>query len=115
MRAKEVAKEKKGKSKGKSKGTKGAKVSHKRETSKAGLSGLENSKSEISSETQESAPTCPTDTSWNNGWSFDEWNDDWSSVGWHEGLEKRMTLLQAHFHLEVWISVPRVVRRGLNG
>ena len=28
---------------------------------------------------------------------------------------KRMTLLQAHFHLEVWISVPQVVRSGLNG
>ena len=27
---------------------------------------------------------------------------------------KRMTLLQAHFHLEVWISVPRVVRSGSN-
>ena len=28
---------------------------------------------------------------------------------------KRMTLPQAHFHLEVWILVPTVVRRGLNG
>ena len=28
---------------------------------------------------------------------------------------KRMTHLQAHFHLEVWISVPRVVRRDLKG
>ena len=28
---------------------------------------------------------------------------------------KRGTLLQAHFHLAVWISVPRVVRSGLNG
>ena len=28
---------------------------------------------------------------------------------------KRMTLLQAHFHLEVWILVPRLVRSGLNG
>ena len=26
---------------------------------------------------------------------------------------KRMTLPQAHFHLEVWILVPRVVRSGL--
>ena len=60
-------------------------------TSKTGLSGLENSKSEISSETQESAQTCPTDNSWihdrlslderNDGLSFDEWNDDWSSGG----------------------------------
>ena len=30
-------------------------------------------------------------------------------------VNKRMTLPQAHFHLEVWMSVPRVVRRDLNG
>ena len=87
----------KGKSKGKSKGTKGANGSHKGKTSKIGLSGLENSKSEMSSETRESAQTCLPDTSWNygwncdewnDGWSFDEWNDDWSSVGWHEGCEQ---------------------------
>ena len=28
---------------------------------------------------------------------------------------KRMTLPQAHFHLEVWMSVPPVVRSGSNG
>ena len=28
---------------------------------------------------------------------------------------KRMTLAQARFHFEFWISVPRVVRSGLNG
>ena len=28
---------------------------------------------------------------------------------------KRMTLSEAHFHLEVLISVPPVVRLGLNG
>ena len=28
---------------------------------------------------------------------------------------KRMTLLQAHFYSEVWISVPREVRSDLNG
>ena len=28
---------------------------------------------------------------------------------------KRMTLLPVHFHLEVWILVPPVVRSGLNG
>ena len=55
-----------------SKGTKGAKGSHKGRTSKTGLSGLENSKSEASSDTQESAQTCPTDTSWNDGWNCDE-------------------------------------------
>ena len=83
---------------GKSKGTKGAKGSHEGKTSKTDLSGLENSKSEISSETQESAQTCSTDNSWihdgwsldewNDGWSFDEWNDDWRSVGWHGGWEQ---------------------------
>ena len=45
-------------------------------TSKTGLSGLENSKSETSSDTQESAQTCPTDKPWiHDGWSLDEWND----------------------------------------
>ena len=28
---------------------------------------------------------------------------------------ERMTLPQAHFHLEVWILVPLAVRSGLNG
>ena len=90
--------ENEGDSKGKSKGAnQDAKGSHKGETSKTGLSGLENSKSETSSETQESAQTCPTDNSWihdawspdewNDGWSYDQWNDDWSSVGLHEGWE----------------------------
>ena len=84
------SKESKGKSKGKSKRTKSvnqaAKGFHKGKTSKTGLSGLENSKSETSSETQELGHGCTTDTSWNDGWngderkdgwSFDEWNDDW--------------------------------------
>ena len=52
---------------GKSKGTKsanqGAKGFHKGKTWETGLSGLENSKSETSLQTQESAQTCPTDTS----------------------------------------------------
>ena len=42
------------------------------------LSGLGNSKSETSSETQESAQTGLPDTSWNDGWNCDEWNDGWS-------------------------------------
>ena len=96
--AKERVKRTKGKSKGKTKRTKsanqGAKGVHKSKTTKAGLSSLENSKSDASSETQESGHVCTSDTSWNDGWngdewtdgwSFDEWNDDWSSVGWHEG------------------------------
>ena len=117
---KRKSKENKGKSKGKSKGTKGvilgAKGSHKGKTSRTGLSGLEHSKSETTSETQESAQTCPTDNSrfhngwghdqWNDGWSYDEWNDDWSGT---KVVNKRMTIPQSHFHLEVGILVPRVV------
>ena len=49
----------------KSKGTKssnqGVKGSHKGKTSKTGVSGLENSKSEASSETQESGHVCTAD------------------------------------------------------
>ena len=92
------SKENKGKSKGTKSSNQGAKDVHKGKTSKAGLSGLEHSKSEASSDIQESAQTCPTDNSWihdewrpcecNDGWSFDEWNDDWSSVGWHEDCEQ---------------------------
>ena len=53
-----------------------AEGSHKGKTSKTGPSGLENSKSETSSETQESAQTCPTDNSWiHDGWNPDEWKD----------------------------------------
>ena len=61
---------------------------------KIGLSGLENPKSETSSETQESVQTSHTDishtdNSWfDDGWSYGELNDDWSSVGWHECWEQ---------------------------
>ena len=105
----------KGKSKendGKSKETKsanqGAKGLHKGKTSKAGLLGLDNSKSEASSYIQESAWTCTTDTfwndgwvghDWNDGWSFGEWNDDWSSVGWHEGWEQTYDTSASSFSL----------------
>ena len=89
-------------------GTKGAKGLHKGKTSKTFVTGLENSKSETSSEAQESAQTCPTDTSWNDvgncdvwnvGWSFDEWKDDWSSVGWHEGWEQTYDTSASSFSL----------------
>ena len=107
----------KGKSKRKSKGTKGAKGSHKGKTSKTGLSGLENSEAETSSETHESAQTCPTDNSWfHDGWSYDEWNDGWSSVGWHEGWEQTYDTSTSSFSLGSFdLGVPPVVRRGLNG
>ena len=58
---------------------------------------ISETKSETSSDTQESAQTRTTDISlidgwygdeWNDDWSFDEWKDDWSSVGLHEGWEQ---------------------------
>ena len=85
MRAKDRASEVRGNPKENPKVTKVPKGSYKGETSKTGLSGLENQKSETSSVTQESAQTCPADTSCNDGWNCDEWNDGWSSVGWQEG------------------------------
>ena len=106
------SKENNGKFKGKSKGTKianqGAKGAHKGKTSKTGLSSLENSKSEASSDIQECMQTCYTDSSWNdgwigdewnNGWVFDEWNDDWSSVGRHEGWEQTYDTSASSFSL----------------
>ena len=79
-------------------------------SSKTGLSGLENSKPETSLETHESK-NCQS----HDGWSPNEWNNgmmtgvrlDDTKVG-----NKRMTLPQAYFHLEVWILVPREVRSG---
>ena len=106
------SKENNGKSKGKSKGTKsanqGAKGLNKGKTSKTGLSGLENSKSEASSDIRESALTYTTAVSWNDGWNGDEWNDgwsfyewneDWSSVGWHEGWEQTYDTSASSFSL----------------
>ena len=54
-------------------------------------------------EPEQMGHVCTTDTSCiDDEWSPDEWNDDWSSVGWYEVGNKRTTLPQAHFHLEVW-------------
>ena len=98
----------KGKLKGIKSANRGAKAYTRAKTSKAGLSGLENSKSETSSEAQESAQTFSMDTSWkngwigdewNDGWSFDEWNDDWISVGWHEGWEQTYDTSASSFSL----------------
>ena len=99
------SKDSKGKSKGISTGTKGAKGKGK--TSKTGLSGLDNSKTETSSETQESAQTYPTDnsytdTSWyGDDWSA-EWKDDSSSVGWHEGWDQTYDNSASSFSLGGW-------------
>ena len=102
------SKENKGKSTGTKGANQGAKGIHKSKTSKTGLSGLENSKSDASSDIQESAQTFTTDTSWNEGvngdeWndgsSFDAWNDDWSSVGWHEGWEQTYDTSASSFSL----------------
>ena len=64
---------------------------------KTGLSGLENSKSETSSETQERDGWSHDE--WNDGWSYDEWSDDWSSVGWHEGCEQTCDTSASSFSL----------------
>ena len=93
------SKENKGQSKGQSRGTKGATDSHKGKTWKTGLSSLEESKSETSWDTQETAQTCPSDTSWNDGWNCDEWSDDWSSFVWHEGWEQTHDTSASSFSL----------------
>ena len=71
-----------GLSKVRRKGSKGAKGSCQGKASKTGISGLENLKSEICSETQESVQmgqVFSTDTSWiYEDWSPDEWNDAWN-------------------------------------
>ena len=75
---------------------------------KAGLSGLENSKSDASSDIQESAHTPRTFPGAVVGIVTNVTMAgvllDGTMVG-----NKRMTLPQAHFHLEVWILVPSVV------
>ena len=69
---------------------------------------LKNSKSEASSDIQESVETCTTYIflndgwdcdEWNDGWSFDEWNDYWSSVGWHEGWKQTFDTSASSFSL----------------
>ena len=78
-----------GKSKGKSKSFKSSKGSYQGDSSKTGLSGLENPKSRDKSRNTGICASVSNDNSWfDDGWSFDEWNDDWSSVGWLEGLEE---------------------------
>ena len=96
----------KGKSKGKSKGTKGGQRFAQGQNIENWS--LRSSGSEATSDTQESAQTRPSDTSWNDGWncddwndgrSFDEWNDDWSSVGWYEGWEQTFDTSASSFSL----------------
>ena len=77
-------------------------------TSKMGISGLENLKSETCSETQESLHTSwiheewsPDD--WNDGWSLDEWNDDRSCVGWHQDCEQTHDTSVSSFSL--WVKM----------
>ena len=96
------------KSKGTCQRTKSAEGSCKGGTSKTGISGLDNLKSETCSETQESAQmghVCTTGTSWihdewNDGLSLDEWNDDLSSVGRHEDCEQTYDTAVCSFSLE---------------
>ena len=84
------------------------KCSGKGKTSKTGISGLENLKSETNSETQESVQMAKTSwihdpwnpDEWNDGWSLNEWNDDWSGVGWHEDGEQTYNISVSSFSLE---------------
>ena len=118
-----MSKENNGKSKGKSNGTKGAiqgsQGSGKGKTSTTGISGLENLKSETSSETQESVhmgQACTTEPSWihdewsphewNDGWSLNEWNGDWSGVGWHADCEQTYNTSVSSFSLDSseWVN-----------
>ena len=65
------------KNKGKAKGSTGAEGSCKGKPRNTGLLGLENPKSETSSETQESEQTYPTDNSdTDNSWCDDGWSID---------------------------------------
>ena len=83
------------------------------------VSGLENLKSETSSETQDSMQlrqVCTTDTSWvhdewrrdewNDGWSYDVWNDDWSCSGWHGDCQQTCNTSVSSFSLEIseWVT-----------
>ena len=68
------------------------------------LSGLDNSETETSSETQESAQTYPTDNAYTDWYGDDwssEWNDDWSSVRWHEGWDQTYDISAYSFSLGV--------------
>ena len=58
---------------------------------------LKNSKSETSSETQETAQTYPTDNSCMDNSKCDH---DWSSIGWHEGWEQTYDTTASSFSLE---------------
>ena len=70
VKAKERVKRTRGNPKDSPKDPKVPKAHARAKLRKTGISGLENLKSEISSETQESARTCPTDSSWNDGWNW---------------------------------------------
>ena len=112
-----------GKGKCEEHGTKGAiqgsESSVENKLSTIGISGLENLKSETSSETQDSmqlGQVCTTDTwihdewrcdEWNDGKSLDEWNDDWSHAGWHEDCEQTYNTSVSSFSLKIseWVKM----------
>ena len=118
------SKENKGKSKGKSKGTKGVKGSHKGKTSKL-VSQVLKTRNQRQARTLRNfhrhVPLTLPENMFGivtngtmaglliNGMMTGVLLDG-TKVG-----DKRMTLPQAHFHLEVWILVPPIVRSGLNG
>ena len=91
----------------------GAEGVHKGNTSKAGLSGLENSQARTFRNLHRDTPRTFLGTMVGmvtNGTMagvFDEWNDDWISVGWHDCWEQTYGISAS--------LVPSAVRNGLNG
>ena len=101
VKIKRGVKENKKISRRKSKGIKDTKHTYKGKSSKTCFSDLENSKSEIWSETLESAQICPTDNSWiHDGWSLDERNDDWSFDEWNDDVSADHSDLNQRFNVE---------------
>ena len=119
------SKENKGKSKGKSEGTKsanqGAKGLHKGKTSKTSLSRLEKSKSETGSGICMCSYHWPFLERWLEFWWMEWWLEFWWMEWWLEfcWMARRLGTNVWHFastfRLEVWMSVPPVVWRGLDG
>ena len=118
------SKENKGKSKGKSKGTKGAKGSHKGKTSKLVSEVLKTRKRtqartfrNLHRHVLRTFPGTMVGMVTNETMAGVLMNGMMTGVlldGTKVG-NKRMTLPQTHFHLEVWMSVPPVVRSGWKG
>ena len=123
------SKEKKGKTKGKSKGTnraiQGANGSHNGKTSKTGLSQVLKTRNQrqarklrnLHKHVSLTTHGLMMDGVLTNGMMAGVLMNGMMTRALLDGTKvgnKRATLLQAHFPLEVWISVSRLVRSGLN-